>query len=58
MKSIKKLNGVNVKDSDLTQMAENAIGNYQELVFKQSGGKISRARAIVKILEKSDYVLK
>lgn len=49
-----KITGVAVTADEMTEVANLAIANYQEEV-KKTGGTISRSRAIVAILERSQY---
>lgn len=55
MKTLEKIAGVAITAKDMNAQAEKAIANYREKVRRENGGSISRARAIVAILEKSDY---
>ena len=58
MSAQEKITGVAITAKEMNQAAERAIETYREKVKKESGGTISRSRAIVAILERSDYAPK
>jgi len=55
MNTKEKLSGVAITAKEMNEAAEKAIENYREKVRKENGGSISRAKAIVAILERSDF---
>jgi exopolyphosphatase/pppGpp-phosphohydrolase len=55
MNDSEKITGVAITAKEMNEAAEKAIQNYREKVRKENGGSISRAKAIVAILERSDF---
>ena len=58
MSTLEKVSGVAITAKEMNLAAEKAIETYREKVRQENGGTISRARAIVAILERSDYAQK
>lgn len=51
----KKLAGAAIPADEMTDGAELAITAYQERVLAETGGRVSKSRAIVAILERSEF---
>lgn len=47
--------GVSVPAKEMSEAAEKAIASYQTYVENETGGSISKSRAIVAILERSEF---
>jgi tRNA pseudouridine-54 N-methylase len=52
MAAVKEISGIAVTKSDLTEQAEKVIREYQRFVLRSTGATISRAKAVVAILER------
>jgi hypothetical protein len=52
MKQAEKITGIVLTNKELSELANRAIENYRANVSKETGGNISRAKAVVAILER------
>lgn len=55
MKQDEKITGIAITAKEMTPTVEKAIENYREMVKRETGGTISRSRAVVALLERTDY---